>query len=487
MAGTRLLLTCVALGQLLALVGVAFYVGLQCGGHRSSSCDLACSKLSSWLFFFMKPQAGRALLETDAVERRLQELEQPVVSVWPSPPIVVMAAKSRHQAWQTTIHELQVPGDRIVVRAVDDDALRRQCGEDESITSDYPAAHVWICDAVSKEPSTVVRSDGSLWWYPQPQQADWQTIYPTTSSSQKHTTRNLDVTVVLDRAVSTKSAWRNRVYQWLTTAQVNDWPFWDQYRLEFQTSADLGNKVKPHLANDNLTYYYEMDVNDAVPVFIESASDTAAWRVVLYIPSLVPLTLVSQNDSSKVLSAGDSCWFAVLDEATGQAVLDELLKVLLVHFLRIPQTVVEQAMTLPKLYWDLWHQRRTQSLYVEAVSALISERQRLRQAHWSVVVTESTARVWIDASDRIANKNSSKNNKNSQLQDALKLLTALHRDPSLAEPLDLSRDHYAGVFVPLLFPMLVPLLLGMVREYRRYREHKRKKNKRSDQEKEKQD
>jgi hypothetical protein len=42
-------------------------------------------------------------------------------------------------------------------------------------------------------------------------------------------------------------------------------------------------------------------------------------------------------------------------------------------------------------------------------------------------------------------------------------------DPALMEPLDLSYDHYLAIFAPLLFPLLLPFLVGLIREVKRYR------------------
>lgn len=54
-------------------------------------------------------------------------------------------------------------------------------------------------------------------------------------------------------------------------------------------------------------------------------------------------------------------------------------------------------------------------------------------------------------------------------EDSLAVSQSLLQNPTLAEPIDMQNDHYMAVFLPLLFPLLLPFVAGVIREAKRYR------------------
>jgi hypothetical protein len=84
---------------------------------------------------------------------------------------------------------------------------------------------------------------------------------------------------------------------------------------------------------------------------------------------------------------------------------------------------------------------------------------------WKVV------RILDDAAD--AAREEAWMNVIDRLEQAEMVLLALRSDPSLLEPLDFAVDHYLAVFAPLLFPLLLPFIGGIIREIKRYRDKTR--------------
>ena len=62
----------------------------------------------------------------------------------------------------------------------------------------------------------------------------------------------------------------------------------------------------------------------------------------------------------------------------------------------------------------------------------------------------------------------------STLCGALRQIQALQNDPGLMELSYFAPDHYLAVFSPLVLPLMLPMMAGLVREVKRYRELKRK-------------
>jgi hypothetical protein len=58
------------------------------------------------------------------------------------------------------------------------------------------------------------------------------------------------------------------------------------------------------------------------------------------------------------------------------------------------------------------------------------------------------------------------------LELCLALLAYIRSDPSLIPPLHLPIEHCLAIFAPLLFPLLLPMVAGLVREYKRYKKLK---------------
>ena len=55
------------------------------------------------------------------------------------------------------------------------------------------------------------------------------------------------------------------------------------------------------------------------------------------------------------------------------------------------------------------------------------------------------------------------------LEHAQLQLAHVRADPALMPPLHFQMDHALAIFAPLLFPLLLPMAVGLRREYKRYK------------------
>ena len=61
------------------------------------------------------------------------------------------------------------------------------------------------------------------------------------------------------------------------------------------------------------------------------------------------------------------------------------------------------------------------------------------------------------------------------LQQAIRLMEQMRSNPDFIDRCDFPLEQYAAIFGPLALPLAIPLLIGWIREYKRYREKQRKK------------
>jgi hypothetical protein len=526
MAGTRLLLTSVALLQLLLLSGSALYFGLRSG-------DVVLIRLLG---------DARSLLLHNVIDERLAALQHEDTWMVADPVLVTVSDVQEVSLWESIIfqkqHEPKNLGDNIVVRsAEDDDAWQAVCSgkQQQELVSMSFSSNVYICsrgsnintiDSSSSHQASrlLLLNNGSLAFFPQSissQAKDWQDIYP--SRHPPHT--QLDVIILLhEDLVATKRAkvWLNRILnQWLPRQELDKWPCLgdkNNHQRYSNVHVQIGNLDRMaqrmemiHSNNNDATAtVYQLPLDAVASVL---GSDGQAWRATLYVSNLDSNRIVlvenqenrSNTTESRLAKLGADQWFTLLDNAAnGQAVVDELFESILAQCLGVPEAVAgfsprvetlvhtNGAAIPPQLYWKLWYQRQVQHMYWTAVSSLVDERLRILSTSRSVAVTEEVANTWLSALKHIelARHEAAFSTTTpplnlattagplERLRRAQELLTSLKRNPTLSEPLDLSLDHYAGVFIPLLVPILLPLLLGLAREVRRYRrlERKRKDN-----------
>ena len=98
----------------------------------------------------------------------------------------------------------------------------------------------------------------------------------------------------------------------------------------------------------------------------------------------------------------------------------------------------------------------------------------LLKAPWTVPITNEVAKIWWDTIHHIEQAQSRMEEGEyttalDELDYAAKQLRILETDPGLLDPIDHGLEHYAAIFSPLLFPLLLPLTVGTIREFKRYR------------------
>ena len=531
MAGTRLLINLIAVGQLLVLLGSSLYFGLCYHGH-----DFVCIPLFH--------QGGRSLLQQES--KRMNELEQLNNNDWGTIETVVigLALEDDRKMWESIVQATKnksFPYDQIDVQIVDESLLHSVCDgtrnnfESKEISKNQ--IDVWLCPKLEEKGSQQQSSttweflhDGSIALHRKSagqQVQDWQAIYPDASEALSHPLRHLVLTVIWesnqrqqqeDQDDDTVPLLLDRFQTWfpddLLHASHYLWNSNVETNFVVHNLSDKARRIQHDHFDSEMnstftTFSYEMGIDDIVRGLDEMLdnddnADVEPWRITLWIPSIEPMLLVdvagehggNKTSSSHLLQVSNRHWFGLLhhrhqqqQEHIEKKTVEKILERLLARAIGIPEIVMESLVLdktawvngrlLPTLYFKLWKQRRIRSLYRHAVTDLRSEYNRLSQSRRTVAITIDVAQAWSDIASNMEQAVRQGDKEwvaaLQYLQFALQQLQALRQNPDLVEPLDLSIDHYAGIFVPLLVPLLIPMLLGVIRETKRYREKIKKK------------
>ena len=229
--------------------------------------------------------------------------------------------------------------------------------------------------------------------------------------------------------------------------------------------------------------------------------------VALYIPGRDPVVIEGndddddRNDSSWLVEEPHSFWLAVFsDTASTQnhKRFKTLMDTVLARGWGIPpfgrttpmdlipvENHKDDALALPHFYTKLAQQDQIRQTYTRVTEQLQTYRQLLLDSPRTIDITEEMASVWFDAYQSLEQATrGDHSNPLGLMQHAMdRLEQELERNPKLSPPIDFSREHYFGIFIPLLIPLLLPNLFGLFRELKRYRECVQKKKRESNKEK----
>lgn len=523
MAGTRLLLNLVAVGQLLVLLGSSLYFGL-CHRHYDGhhGVDFLCIPLFH--------QGGRSLLQQE--RKRMNELERLSHKDWGTIASVVIgvALEDDRTIWESilrTSNDYKSPYDQIDVQLVDKSLLQSVCDgthdNNESEEMSRNQIDVWICPELmdgkgSQQSSTpwVLLNDGSIALHRKStaQQAmqDWQTIYPDASEAPSYPLQNLVLTMIWESNQQQQQQQQedesvtlllDRLQTWFPHNLLQASYLWNsniEINFVVHNLSDKARRIQQDHFDSEMnstftTISYEMEMDDITrgldEVFEKNDTEEEPWRITLWIPSLEPMLLVdtpgehwksNNTSSSHLLQVSNRHWFGLLHqqqqhEQAGKDLVEEILERLLARAFGIPETVVDSLVLmdeialvdgsvdgslLPTLYFKLWKQRRIRSLYQHAVSELRSEYNRLLQSRRTVAITRDVVQAW---SDIAFNMEQAVQQGDKELGATLQNLQyALQQLQALRQNPDLVEplDLSIDHYAGIFVPLLVPLLIPML-------------------------
>ena len=189
-------------------------------------------------------------------------------------------------------------------------------------------------------------------------------------------------------------------------------------------------------------------------------------EIVLYVPK-VPLLMVNrQGKESAALTINHNRLIILVQgpNATMQDSMSYLLPFFAKHGL----------VGLKKDDIDYWLQGVAMSYLAQAQSEIGEAREWLLQLPTDISITRDVAERWMQTVKTLDEATKLAETKQwilavELLEQALQRLNDLQSDPTLIPPLSLQMDHSLAIFAPILFPLLLPMLAGLAREYKRYR------------------
>lgn len=322
MAGTRLLVHSIFLGQFLLLIAASLYFGLCQHGDR------VCVPLFQ--------QDGRSLLR-QSIKDSEAVLSQPLTF----PPVTFISADSQVSFWNKALRNIQADStytynDHMRVQKEEENGdLQAACFNP---VGQHPEQHdMWLCEhfRTRDQPLMVVRN-GTSFFYPTSisrRMDELQSIYPprrnsaTTASSSSRANR-LHLVIAIDKNRSDWKLWMVAVNEWMVTSRIQQWPCLaaSQPKVHFQV-VDWSQKVQDRPVttvvkgdddDDNntttttTTSSYQLLLDEemlsslALPLD-DGPSDTTrtstirTWYATVYIPSQFPLT-VKEDPTAAVIT-----------------------------------------------------------------------------------------------------------------------------------------------------------------------------------------
>jgi hypothetical protein len=528
MAGTRLLVHSIFLGQFLLLIAISLYFGLCQRGDR------VCVPLFQ--------QDGRALLR-----QSIEDSEAVLSEKLTFPPVTLVSAYSQIPFWKKALRNIQsdsTHSDHIRVQKEDQDGdLQAACSNPVTSQSQLEHGHghdMWLCEHFrTRDQALMVVRNGTSFFYPTSMSRrteELKSIYPesrgpasSTATAPLSRDNHLHLVIAVDKKRSDWKLWMAAVNEWMVTSRIQQWPFLaaSQPKVHFQV-VDWSQKVQVQVSpvvtmakdddgDDNnstttTSTSYELLLDEEMLSSLPSPLDdgpsdsksTSTWYATVYIPSQFPLTVkedpatvVTQRENRIVTviprePVGDSD--SDLDDSYSNlthAALGSITDWMVTRCMGLPtmdsdatatdtataggNVVWDSDGSFPNWYLQLWYQRVLPAVYDETVSMVRRERQLLLEKPRTVAITVEVAESWQRAVAGIeqAAQQCRRGGFEAAL-DSLELtsqyeIKSLQKQPDLGEPLDFPIEQYGAIFAPLMFPLLLPMLAGLGREIKRYR------------------
>jgi hypothetical protein len=500
MAGTRVLVASAFLSQLLVLAGTAFYFGL------CRSKDLSCIPFL--------PQRGRSAL------RKSPKVLETTFS-FTKMAVTVLVPDHQLNMWQSSSESTE---NTIFWKGTSDETLQRLCSLQRHAKTEalLDGVDMIVCTSSQQRKARLYfASDGLVFFFPRPgnEMVDWQYLYSYEAGERPN---NLHFQFLVEKSQAESNNANSHVGR-----QIQEWSSsyedaWSQlmvdhrisYRTSFSTVEWLPTAVQKGSAtngvdDNNTLLEWRIPLSNVKDTLITNV-DTATLEttVALYLPGRDHVTVGdNEEDHAWLVEEPNSYFLAVLAEHVDNTSQNYQRFITLMNTVmtrcwgipllgptapidlaRMPDDDGETTFELPRIYGKLWQQQQIRQVITQVTERLQKSRQLLLESPWTMDITEEMSSVWWKAYQLLEEARHDETNALDLLESAMNILEVhLERNPTLSPPIDLSRDHYFGIFVPLLIPLLLPNLFSLFREVKRYRECIKKKKESSATNKEKQD
>jgi hypothetical protein len=323
-------------------------------------------------------------------------------------------------------------------------------------------------------------------------------LYPTAAMENQ-------LVVIVLHVIQDVESWVGALDTWVDHLQLRNWPCvggveilvqaLDINTLATERTLPLDEKdIHTHETAVPLIYYVLPleTLSASLSALEETASNDDYLRVDLFLPSKFP-TVFDDPTMPTLARQGRRRFLSIssLPPASNSSREDRLqlidaaigapLESLLGQCMGMPADLADVVQlqthdnSFPRWYTKLWFQQTLSERFQSTMELANAQRKELIGAHSTVNVTHGAVDRWLQAADWIRQSEAESGQglyrqAADSLRHAVNELNMIQSDPELLEPLDFPREQYAAIFASLLFPLLLPLAIGLLREYRRYRE-----------------
>jgi hypothetical protein len=343
-------------------------------------------------------------------------------------------------------------------------------------------ADVWICESPPPQrhdhPRIVVRRR-TLIFYPtnlQHREREWALILPAIETSQQKLEKELHLTVWVDPYHTSAVEVVERIEQWRSQQGWSDWPCLTSTITDVRVVKN-GRKTKML----NVDQIFQVLANDFDSRKRRSSEHLYLWFYATTNHENTTLAVVDEAVSNLFLTTlantttyNEKVSFVSMHHRINDWLGSSCLGMPMMDSSGIDWEADESS-NVPNLYTTLWFHAMLPTKYAEIFSNMQATKQKLLETPRTVRLTShGIAEDWNGISRTLQKANQAAENGHfarvlSHLNEADLRWRNLQRDPAWLEPLDFPWDQYAAIFAPLLLPTMLPAILGLGREYKRYR------------------
>ena len=487
MTGTRLMIQAIVVFQVVILSSIAMWYGLC---HNR---DVLCRPRID--------QQGRATLERTSGRRELQLQLHVLNSIQVRVPTVDL------DVWRTAFAHIPSSEDSFHVTA-DDEHRLLVCSNPTQYEASYG---IYICQSDNQRDRkndnddddvvtavvgrTVVHLQGTKTYSPQDLQRLVADMVPPRIQRPMFR-KTFTFTLQMEHSSSEDwSLWTQAIQQWMTFNNLLDSPYWRQGTTVLMNQV-FGGTLSDHaqqtiLPDNTLVYAVPTDIMDTLFQY-----DANKYEILLYVPTKQPMSagIPTHQDNGQSRCYGktklvtfpwllphpnnDSDYYTAVNTALSS------------HGAFFKSNIFGLPETSPSLIPPIWHielffQRVLRDTFLLVNTKISTLRTFLLEADSDRSVTMDLVNIWLDAvtkrdsamtllEDSLSNSTYIVCDAIQLLEDASDRLDELEQDPSFMPPLHFPMDQTSAIFAPLLFPLLIPMIAGLLKEYNRYNTHVKK-------------